>query len=1055
MIPITPKKPGTKLNFFAAYCCCMIFFFVFSSIGYAIELSREEMTYLRAKDMIVFVSQTQYPPFEFVDANGQHEGMMLDIIRWMAVEMGFKAVFMDMTFQQAQEAVLSGKADILTSLFYSDHRKEKFEFTKPLFNVPASIFVKADRTDIKDLEDLNGKTIAIQRGDYAREFLESQNIRFDTLDTKDFTEATNRVLAGKADAAIGDEQIVFYHIFNNRLTDAIKKAGKPLYIGKNCMASNPNNALLIRILNKGISEAEKSGQLDKIGTKWLGTIYNPPKPFLDRYRWYVAAVVGEILLILLLVWGWNIRLRILVRKKTADITRHEQALIESEEQYRTLVENAFDLVFRTDATGHYIFLNPAAIRILGYEPAEILGEHYTQFIRPDMRDKMERFFGRQFVNRIPNTYCEFPIITKDGREVWLAENTQLLFKNDHVVGFQAVARDITERRQSEEALRQEYSFRNAIIDNVAEGLCVCHETTEYPFTKFTIWNDRMTEITGYTVEEINHLGWYQTVYPDPELQANAMERMKRMRQREDIRAEEWEITRSDGNKRVLNISTSVIESDDGLVHVMALMQDITERKQVEEALRESEARYRLLAENMSETVWVMDMDFKYLYASSTMEQVSGYSMAELNNTPLEQRMTPDSYQRVQTVIAKAFSPENLQSPSPRLNYTMELELYHKDGTCSWRENNLTIIRDTSGQPIQILGCGRNISERKRAEKALRESEEKYRGIFDESIAAIYVFDNNKNFINTNQAGLDLLGYSREELLHMSIPDVDADPVVVLPAHQEILSGGRLINYVLKLRRKDSTIITVLNNSRPLTDIHGNVVGMLSTLLDITERKLAEEALRAALQEKEVLLREIHHRVKNNMQVISSLLTLQAERVENEHVRQALIESQQRIIAMAMIHETLYSSQNLATIDLSAYLKSLVHHLEAAYSSQADVSIALELDKVELGIDQAVPCGLIINELITNSFKHAFPGGSKGTIQIKVQLINDREVVLEVSDDGVGLPPGLDLGNPSSLGLRLVQGLLKHQLKGSLDVAIVGGTAFTLRWPLPDGKGESA
>jgi two-component sensor histidine kinase len=192
-----------------------------------------------------------------------------------------------------------------------------------------------------------------------------------------------------------------------------------------------------------------------------------------------------------------------------------------------------------------------------------------------------------------------------------------------------------------------------------------------------------------------------------------------------------------------------------------------------------------------------------------------------------------------------------------------------------------------------------------------------------------------------------------------------------------------------------------------------------------------------------------------MQVISSLLSLQADRVENEQVRQALLESQQRIIAMAMIHETLYSSQNLATIDLSAYLKSLVHHLQAVYSTQADVRIILELDKVELGIDQAVPCGLIINELITNSFKHAFPGGSKGTIQIKVHLVNNREVVLEVSDNGVGLTPDLDLGNPSSLGLRLIQGLLKHQLKGSLDVAIEGGTAFTLRWPLPDGKGESA
>ncbi len=224
--------------------------------------------------------------------------------------------------------------------------------------------------------------------------------------------------------------------------------------------------------------------------------------------------------------------------------------------------------------------------------------------------------------------------------------------------------------------------------------------------------------------------------------------------------------------------------------------------------------------------------------------------------------------------------------------------------------------------------------------------------------------------------------------------------------------------------------------------------------EIAKHKLAEEALKAALQEKEVLLREIHHRVKNNMQVISSLLNLQADRVENEQVRQSLVENQQRIIAMSMIHEALYSSQNLSIVDLSAYLKNFVSHLQGVFSDQAGIHITLELNKIELDIDQAVPCGLIINELITNAFRHAFPDGRKGTIQIKVHQVNEKEVVLVVSDNGVGLISGLDIENPSSLGLRLVQGLIEHQLKGRLDVVIEGGTAFTLRWPLPDKKGEN-
>jgi PAS domain S-box-containing protein len=363
--------------------------------------------------------------------------------------------------------------------------------------------------------------------------------------------------------------------------------------------------------------------------------------------------------------------------------------------------------------------------------------------------------------------------------------------------------------------------------------------------------------------------------------------------------------------------------------------------------------------------------------------------------------------------------------------------------------------DAGGEPEYLLGISEDITEHRQAMEALRKSEEKYRAIFDESVATIFVFDNGKNFLDCNQAGLDLLGYSREELSRMRISDVDADPVIVLPAHQQLLSGGRLVNYEHKLRRKCGTIITVLNNSRPLTDPHGNVTGMLSTLVDISEIKLAEEALMANVQEKEVLLREVHHRVKNNMQVISSLLTLQAERARNEQVRQTLLDSHQRILAMAMIHEALYDSPNLAALDLSAYVKSLADHLQGIYSGQADIAIIPEVDNIQLSIDQAVPCGLIINELVSNAFKHAFPGGRRGTVQIRIFALDEAEVVLEVRDDGVGLAAELDLRNPPSLGLRLVQGLLKYQLRGSLKVVIDGGTAFTVRWPLPTGKGGKA
>ena len=189
------------------------------SVSDNIKLTPEEKKYLAARGPIVFISQENYPPFEFRRANGVHDGMMIELARWMSSEIGFRTRFVDTNFAAAQEAVRNGEADILTSLFYSEKRDRDFDFTETIFAVPASIFVLAERPDIAGLEDLNGKTIAIQRGDYAREFLESRGIRFETLATHDFAEATRAVIRGEADAVIGDEQIVLYDLFDNNLTD--------------------------------------------------------------------------------------------------------------------------------------------------------------------------------------------------------------------------------------------------------------------------------------------------------------------------------------------------------------------------------------------------------------------------------------------------------------------------------------------------------------------------------------------------------------------------------------------------------------------------------------------------------------------------------------------------------------------------------------------------------------------------------------------------------------------------------------------------------------------
>jgi two-component sensor histidine kinase len=220
--------------------------------------------------------------------------------------------------------------------------------------------------------------------------------------------------------------------------------------------------------------------------------------------------------------------------------------------------------------------------------------------------------------------------------------------------------------------------------------------------------------------------------------------------------------------------------------------------------------------------------------------------------------------------------------------------------------------------------------------------------------------------------------------------------------------------------------------------------VLSAIVDISDRKQKEMRIQAALREKDVLLGEIHHRVKNNLQIIDSLLDLQSSRIEDESIRSVLRDSQNRIRSMALIHQTLYQSKDFARVDLAGVLESLIPNLVASYGLIPErIELQLDVEEVFLSINQAIPCGLIVNELITNALKHAFPE-SKGQIEVELALDKDT-VALTIGDNGAGVPAHVEWGKTGTLGLQLVQ-LLAEQLGGSITMQR-SPTRFELRFPL--------
>lgn len=223
----------------------------------------------------------------------------------------------------------------------------------------------------------------------------------------------------------------------------------------------------------------------------------------------------------------------------------------------------------------------------------------------------------------------------------------------------------------------------------------------------------------------------------------------------------------------------------------------------------------------------------------------------------------------------------------------------------------------------------------------------------------------------------------------------------------------------------------------LLDGDGGVVGAVLGIRDVSEHKDADDRIRASLREKEVMLKEIHHRVKNNLQVISSLLSLQSEHVNDDEVRRVLRDSQSRVRSMAIIHQRLYQSTNLAEINFAGYIGELCSQLLRTYGpSGRNIQLTTEADEIFLEVDKAIPCGIILNELVSNALKYAFPGEEDGTVAVEFRQ-KGEEIHLVVRDDGVGMPPDLALRTAESLGLRLVN-MLTEQIGGSVTVAANGG-----------------
>jgi PAS domain S-box-containing protein len=478
---------------------------------------------------------------------------------------------------------------------------------------------------------------------------------------------------------------------------------------------------------------------------------------------------------------------------------------------------------------------------------------------------------------------------------------------------------------------------------------------------------------------------------------------------------------------------------------MELAREIGKRKQMEQKLRESEEKFRSISDSANDAIVMMDNSGNISFWNEAAKRIFGYLAEEALGKDLHKLIAPERYYRS---FKENFVKFKIKGEGPSIGRARELDAIKKDGTEFPIELSLSSVK--LEDEWHAIGIVRDITERKKAEKELKEKQALSDLLLNSLPHPTILVDKNRIILAANTIALDFgakIGdycwkeFARSEYLS----EEDKERLEQNPNAEGIQCTFCLADE--SLEESKPTQNSEVHMFGRIWDTRWVPLGKekyLHYAIDITERKKSEEKIMASLEEKELLLDEVHFRVRNNMQIISSILALQSATYDDEKVIDAFNECQNRIKSMALVHGELYRTKDFSRIDFKEYIETLTQTLLDSYKKKAQaVSLKIDAKEIFLDIDTAIDLGLVLNELVTNSLKHAFPEKREGEIQISLQNIDKEKIELKVKDNGIGLPDGFNIRNTDSLGLKLVTLLAEVQLQGEVRVKQDNGTEFQL------------
>lgn len=728
---------------------------------------------------------------------------------------------------------------------------------------------------------------------------------------------------------------------------------------------------------------------------------------------------------------------------------YEQKLKESLERYEYVTKATDEVIYDWDIPGDDLKWDDSFYnRFTNKSKSEIYTiEDWESNVHPDDREPSVSSLKRTLVDSTQNKWeAEYRFQKKDGSFAAIFERGFIL-RNDEGEAVRMIGslQDITERKEYEEKLKE-----LSLVAAKTTDVIIMTDSED----RITWVNHAFEELTGYTSEEA--IGQNPgELLQGPETDSDTVDRIARAIEDKESIQEVILNYDKEGNTYWLDLTIDPILDKDGKCEAfIAIEKDVTEQIERQRKLRESVDRYETVSKATSDTIWDLDLKNDKTLYNENITNVFGYQKQQVNEPWKwwKNNIHPEDRPQVVKTVEQA-----LANGSERIQF--EYRFQAADGSYKNVYDRAFIVTNDQGEPIRMIGAMQDVTKRKEEEQWLRLFESAITTT-SESVTILEAKPTDKpgrKILYVNDAFEAMTGYSRKEAIGETLNLLNGPKTS--PEQRFRLSEAmqqwhrceaEFINY-----KKNGEEFWVNVSMAPVKDSDGNFSHWICIGRDVTERKQREVKLRESLKEKETLLLEIHHRVKNNLAVVSGMMQLQAFEEEDERLREKLYDSITRIKTMGSIHELLYRSESFSRLELNENIEKLVEEITDTYSTGLDLNTVFELEKINLNINQAIPFSLIINEVVTNALKHGFNGRQTGTLGVFLTE-QDGTINIRITDDGTGLPEDFSAsGNHKSLGLQLINTLAK-QLRAEYEYETKKGkTHFMLQFEKSDVKGAAS